>query len=89
MFYNMYRVKPVAVFGPSQLCHAKNLKLGLDREPPKSNLSKGSCGFLLPPGECVVREGGNTPSRARVCAVSGCVACGRARFDAVDKKEMM
>jgi hypothetical protein len=55
--YNMYRVKPVVVFGPSQICHEKAYKSWPNREPPKSNLSKGSWGFLLSPGECVVHSG--------------------------------
>jgi hypothetical protein len=36
-----------------------------------------------------VREGGSRQSRACVGAVSGGAACGRARFDAVDEKEMV
>jgi hypothetical protein len=60
-------------------------KSGLDREPPKFNLSKGCWGFYSPPGECDVREGGRYQSWAFVGAVSGGAACARARFGAVDE----
>jgi hypothetical protein len=36
-----------------------------------------------------VREGGRYQSGACVVAVSGGAACGRARLDAVDEKEMV
>jgi hypothetical protein len=36
-----------------------------------------------------VREGGRCQSRACVGAVSGVAACGCARFDATDEKEMV
>jgi hypothetical protein len=36
-----------------------------------------------------VRGIGKCHSAARVCAVSGDAACGRARFDAVDEHEIM
>jgi hypothetical protein len=42
-----------------------------------------------PPGECDVREDGGCLSRACLGAVGGGAACGRARFDAVDEKEMV
>jgi hypothetical protein len=32
--YNMYRVKPVAVFVFSDLCHTSTYNSGLGREPP-------------------------------------------------------
>jgi hypothetical protein len=50
---------------------------------------KGVGVFLPPSGECAVRDGGSCQSRACVGAVSGCAACGRARFDAVDDKDMV
>jgi hypothetical protein len=59
--------------GPLNYAVHETYKLGLDREPPKSNLSKGSWGGLLPPtpGECAGHVGGGNHSRARVGAVSG------------------
>jgi hypothetical protein len=46
-------------------------------------------GLFTSPGECGEREGGSFQSRACVGVVSGSAACGRARFDAVDEKEIM
>jgi hypothetical protein len=81
--YDMYRVKHVAVFGPSQACCSGTYMSGLDHEPPKFNLSKGCWGFLLPPGECDVREGGSVQSGACMGGECGGAACSRVRFDAV------
>jgi hypothetical protein len=66
-------------------------KLGLDRKPLQSNLSKGCWGLLLPPppGECVVLEDGSSQSRLCVGAVRGGAACGRAGFDTEDEKDMV
>jgi hypothetical protein len=41
------------------------------------------------PRECDVREGGRCQLGACVGAVNGGAACGRARFDAVDEKDMV
>jgi hypothetical protein len=75
--------------GPPKYAVRETYKSGLDREPPKSNLSKGCWGVLLPPrGECDLREDGRCQSKACVGAGGEGAACGRARFDAVDDKEM-
>jgi hypothetical protein len=50
---------------------------------------KGAGVFTPAPGEYDVREGGRYQSRACVGAMSGGAACGRARFDEVDEKEMV
>jgi hypothetical protein len=54
-----------------------------------STSPKGAGGFSSPPGEWDVREGGRCEPGACVDTVSGSAACGRARFDAVDEKEMV
>jgi hypothetical protein len=74
--------------GPPNYTMQETYKSRLDREPPKSSLSKGCRGFLLPPPpprECDVLEGGSFLSGACVGAVSGVVPCGRA----VGEKEIM
>jgi hypothetical protein len=77
--------------GPPDYAMHETHKSGLDREPPKFNLSKRCWGFHSPPppGECYVREGGRYQPGACVGAVSGGAACVRAIFDAVDTKEMV
>jgi hypothetical protein len=45
--------------------------------------------FNSPPGECDVCAGGGCPSRVCVGAINGSTACGCARLDAVDEKEMV
>jgi hypothetical protein len=54
---NMYRMKPVAVFGPSQLCHSGNLQVKAKPLTAKIQPLKGVLGvFTPPPGSvtCVV-----------------------------------
>jgi hypothetical protein len=63
--------------GPPDYAMEETYKSGLDREPPKSNLSKNSWRFYSPaPGECVVRGGCGCHSCACVGAGSGGAACG-------------
>jgi hypothetical protein len=69
--------------GPPNNAIQKTYKSGFDRYPPKSNLSKGWRGFLLPPRVCVVRGGCSVQLRVCVGAVFGGAASGCAGFDAV------
>jgi hypothetical protein len=66
--YNMYRMRrflrqkpyaPVVVSGPSQLCHIGNLQVRVRPLTTYIQPLQGRSGFLLPPGEVLMRgEGG-------------------------------
>jgi hypothetical protein len=74
---------PVAVSGPSQLCHTGNLQV---RARPLTTLIQplqGFSGVVLPPGECAMRIEGSVHSGACEGAVCGGAARGSAGFDAI------
>jgi hypothetical protein len=62
--------------GPPNTAIHETYKSGLDRRPPKSNLSKGCSWALLLPGEGSMRGGGGVQVGACVGAVCGGAASG-------------
>jgi hypothetical protein len=71
--------------GPPNYAIQETYYSGLDRKPPKSNLSKGVRGFYSPPGEGPMQGEDGVQSGACEGAVCGGSARGRAEFDAVYK----
>jgi hypothetical protein len=79
----MYRMRRLLSLGPPNNAILETYKSRLDRYPPRSNLSKGWWGFLLPPGECAVRGGGGVQLGECVGAMCGDAASGRAGIGVV------
>jgi hypothetical protein len=79
----MYRMRRLLSLGPPINAIQETYKSGVDRFPPKSNLSKSWWGFYSPPGECAARGGAGVQLEGCVGAVCGGAASGCAGFEAV------
>jgi hypothetical protein len=78
LFYNMYRMNRLLSLGPPNNAIQETYKLGLYRYPPKSNLSKGWRGFLLPP-----------PRGSVLCVVVAAWSSGRAYVQCAEARRVV